>query len=396
VYPMPFNSRTTVQMISLQSDYAFRPNVGLTGGFNYIHEDGFTQSSGSAPTIDRRNNYDYFLEGHGGFRRAFATAGVGFEDNAIFGFAATPRLSLAYYVRPPSASDWLGQTKLRFNFGTGIKEPSVFDQSSSLFALLSNLPGGPGLIARYNVSPAGAERSQGFDFGIDQGLWHERALLGVALFHQRYFDLIDFVPQTALPRLGVPQAVAAAVPFGADINSDSYRSQGVEADIEISLTGHLTLKADYTYLDALVTRSFSSGALFPAFNPAFPAVPIGAFAPLVGGRPFRRPPHSGGFTLTYAARRFGINLNGYLVSRSDDSTFLSDAFLGNTMLLPNHNLLAGYQLLDFNGWYDVHRGVTLYTEMSNVLGERYQAAFGYPALPFTFRSGVRFTLGGGK
>ncbi len=395
-YPMQFNSQTTVQMVSLQSDYAFRPNVGLTGGFDTIHEDGFTQPSGSPQTTDRRNNYDYFLEGHGGYRRAFATAGVGFENNAIFGFAVTPRVSLAYYLRPPDASHWLGQTKARFNFGTGIKEPSIFDQGSSLFTLLSNLPGGGSLIKQYGVSPIGAERSRSFDFGVDQGLWHERALLGVTLFHESFYNLIDFVPQTALPNLGVPAAVAAAVPFGAEINSDSYRSQGVETDFEVSLTHNLMVKADYTYLDAVVTQSFSSSALFPAINPAFPNIPIGAYAPLAGGRPFRRPPHSGGLTLTYTRRRFGVNVNGYFVSRSDDSTYLSDAFFGNTMLLPNRNLLAGYQLVDFNGWYDVHRGVTLYTEMSNILNERYQAAFGYPALPLTFRSGVRFTLGGGQ
>ncbi|MGH9772165.1 MAG: TonB-dependent receptor [Candidatus Acidiferrales bacterium] len=395
-YPMPYNSKTTVQTVGWQSDYAFRPNAGLTGGFDYIHEDGFIQPSGALQTTDRRNNYDYFLEGHGGYGRAFATAGVGFEDNAIFGFAVTPRVSLAYYLRQPAASRWLGQTKARLNFGTGIKEPSISDWGSSLYNLLSSLPGGQALIARYAVSPAGAERSQSFDFGVDQGLWHERALLGVTLFHARYYDLIDFVPQTALPGLGVPEAVAAAVPFGADINSDSYRSQGAEADLEISLTGNLMLKVDYTYLDSLVTRSFSSSALFPAVNPAFPGIAIGAYAPLVGGRPFRRPPHSGGFTLTYSRSRFGLNLNGYLVSRSDDSTYLSDAFFGNTMLLPNRDLLAGYQLIDFNGWYNVHRGVTLYTEMSNVLNERYQTPFGYPALPFTFRSGVRFTLGGGR
>ncbi|MGH9447719.1 MAG: hypothetical protein ACRD3O_18655, partial [Terriglobia bacterium] len=70
-------------------------------------------------------------------------------------------------------------------------------------------------------------------------------------------------------------------------------------------------------------------------------------------------------------------------------------FFGDTMLLPNHNLLAGYQLAGASGWYQVHRGITLYTSMSNVLDEHYQAAFGYPALPFNFRAGVRFTFGGG-
>lgn len=207
--------------------------------------------------------------------------------------------------------------------------------------------------------------------------------------------MIDFVPQSALPGLGVPAAIAAEAPFGAYINSDSFRSQGAEVDFTASLASNLVLKAAYTHLDAVVTRSFSFSALFPAFNPAFPNVPIGADAPLVGGRPFRRPSNTESFMITYARRRFGLNLNGYPAGRSDDSTYLADPYFGDTMLLPNHNLLAGYQLVGFSGWYDLRRFVTLYTSMSNLLDEHYQAAFGYPALPFTFRAGIRFTLGGG-
>ncbi|MGH9402031.1 MAG: TonB-dependent receptor, partial [Terriglobia bacterium] len=251
-------------------------------------------------------------------------------------------------------------------------------------------------IQQYNLSPIGAERSRNFDLGVDQGLWNERALLSVTLFHEQFYDLIDFVPDSALPQLGVPGAVVAAIPFGAEINSDSYRSQGAEIDFQISLARNLSVKAGYTYLDDVVTRSFSSDALSPSFNPAYPGIPIGVFAPLVGARPFRRPPHSGSLVLTYARRRFGLNLNGYFVSRSDDSTTLTDENFGNTLILPNRNLLAGYQLVDFSGWYDLHRGVTLFTSMGNILSNHYQAAFGYPALPFTFRAGVRFTLGGEK
>jgi hypothetical protein len=38
-------------------------------------------------------------------------------------------------------------------------------------------------------------------------------------------------------------------------------------------------------------------------------------------------------------------------------------------------MLAGYQLVEFSGWYDVHRGVTLYTSMSNILGEHLPGSF---------------------
>jgi len=98
--------------------------------------------------------------------------------------------------------------------------------------------------------------------------------------------------------------------------------------------------------------------------------------------------------VAYAKRKFGANVTGYFVGRSDGSTFLTDQFFGNTMLLPNRNLLRGYQLIDFSGWYEAHRGVTFYANVGNVLSQHYEPVFGYPALPFTFRSGVRFTLGG--
>lgn len=393
-YPSLYNARTMVRSVRAVSSYDFTPRLGLTGGFQFSHESGFTQPSSSSRSNDTRNNYDTFLEGRGAFHRLFATAGVGFEDNALFGFAATPRASLAYYLRRPDAVSALGRTKLYVNFGEGVKEPSIFQQGSSLYATLASLEGGPALIRQYGVTPVGAERSRSFDFGAAQGLWRERALVSVTLFHERFYDLLDYVPDSSLSGFGVPSAVIAAIPFGAYINSDSYRSRGVSADVRFRVASGLSVTAGYTYLDAVVTQSFASGALSPAFNPAYPAVPIGAFTPLVGGRPFRRPPHTGSFVVTYARGRFGVSFNGYLVSRSDDSTLLTDENFGNTLLLPNHNLLAGYQLVDSSAWYDVHRHVTLYTSMGNIFSEHYQAAFGFPALPFTFRAGVRFTLGG--
>lgn len=395
VYPSLYQAPSTVRSLRAQTNYSFLPQLSLTGGFVYTHESGFTESTGAARQNAVRNNYDSYFEARSSLAgRAFASAGVGFEQNAVFGFAATPRVSLAYYIRRPSSASLWGRTKARFNFGEGIQEPSIFDVGSSLYSVLSGLVTGPDLIRQYQVSPIGAERSRDFDLGVEQGLWNERARVDLSLFRERFYDLIDFVPASALPLLGVPGAVAAAIPFGADVNSDSYRSQGVEAGLDLRLVRNVTFKASATYLDAVVTRSFSSDALSPSFNPSYPLIPIGVFAPLVGARPFRRPPYSGNVVLTYARRRFGVSLNGAFVSRSDDSTTLTDLNFGNTLILPNRNLLSGYQLLDFSGWLDVHPGITLFTTASNLLSEHYQAAFGYPALPFTFRAGVRFTLGG--
>ncbi len=47
-----------------------------------------------------------------------------FESNAVFGFAASPRVSAAYYLRRPASNGFLGDTKLKFNFGKASKSPA--------------------------------------------------------------------------------------------------------------------------------------------------------------------------------------------------------------------------------------------------------------------------------
>ena len=89
-----------------------------------------------------------------------------------------------------------------------------------------------------------------------------------------------------------------------------------------------------------------------------------------------------------------LGLSGYLVSRRNDSTFLSDPFFGNTMLLPNRNLAEAYQKIDLSGSYNLGHRLTFYTTIENLANERYSEAFGFPALPLTFRTGMKIRLGG--
>ena len=393
-YPQGFSSRTTRRSFYAQSDYDLRPNLALLFGFRYENEYGFTNSQGSISSASR-NNLSYFAEGHGSLtRRFYATAGVGFDDNAVFGFAATPRVSLAYYLRQPSAGTFFGDTKLAFNFGKGVKEPRIFDAGSSLYSVLSELPQGPTLISQFGISPIGPARSTTFDAGVTQAFWGRHARLGINFFHNRFYDLTEFLPSGALPLLGFPQdvvdAVAASGPGGAMVNSSSYRAFGSEVQFEVDPGHGWRLGGDYTYLDAVVTQSFSST---PFFNPAFPGAPIGLASPLVGSRPFGMAPHSGGVYVAYERRQAGAELSGYFVTRQDDSTFLSDAFFGTSLLLPNHDVNGGYQKIDLSGRYTINPAVTLFSSIENLLNQRYTAAFGFPSLPLAFRAGIKFRVG---
>ena len=116
----------------------------------------------------------------------------------------------------------------------------------------------------------------------------------------------------------------------------------------------LRIAASYTFLDATVTDSFSGSALDPSINPTFPSIEIGAFSPLVGARPFRRPTHSGSLLATATAGRAQVTLAVSFVGKSDDSTFLFDQFFENSLLLPNRDLADGYQKVDLSGAYRVH------------------------------------------
>jgi iron complex outermembrane receptor protein/vitamin B12 transporter len=392
-YPSLFDSQSNRNFLYAQSDYRFGRHLSALFVFRYVHEDGFTDFASTKTPTDR-DNFTYTTEFQGSlWERLYATAGVGVEKNAIFGVVPTPRLSLAYYLARLRSTGFLNGTKLRFNFGKGIKEPAIFDESTSLFVLLSQLPNGLQLANQFHVRPIGAERSRSFDFGADEIAWNGRAKLGLTFFHNEFSEQIEFVDASALPQLGVPAAVVAATPFGASVNSGASRAMGAEVEAEVQLGRGLAARGAYTYLDDVVERSFSSSALAPAFNPSFPTIPIGNSA-LVGSRPFRRAPHSGFFLVSYGRPKFTLSLVGNLVGKRDDSTHATDGFFGTTLLLPNRNLDAGYQKVDLIGTFRLNSAVELYSSLENLLGQHYDAAFGFPSLPFTFRSGMKFTFGG--
>jgi iron complex outermembrane receptor protein/vitamin B12 transporter len=291
-------------------------------------------------------------------------------------------MSVAVYARNPSGSN-LGDTKVTFNAGRGIKAPDLFQEQS---ALNTFLPEG-------QVDPIGPERSRTFDVGVEQGLWGGRSRVRVSYFNNEFDDLIEFVSKSVLPELGIPPEVANATSFGAYVNSASFGAQGVETSAEVTF-GRVKAVGSYTFLDAEVTESFSSGVLSPAFNPAFPDIPIGQFGPLVGGRPFRRPQNAGSVMLSYTQGPANVALSASFVGKRDGSTFLDDPYFGYSMLLPNHDLEDRYQKVDLSGGYRVHRSIRWYMTVENLLNQEYEASGGFPALPVSVRTGVTIGFGG--
>ena len=385
-YPSNFYSRTTRRMLSGQTMYQVTPNVAVAGGARWEREQAFNAANAN-DAADTRDNGGAFVEARASVaNRAYVSGGVGVEHNAVFKNEVTPRVSLAVYLRNPSSAS-VGETKVTFNAGKGIKAPSVFQEQSALYALVHGTPAGA------SVEPVGPERSRTIDVGIEQGLVGGRLRARVGYFNNEFDDLLEFLNRTALVAAGVNPAVAAATAFGAYVNSQSFKAQGMEASFEAMAGTSFRISGSYTYLDAEVTKALSATV---ATNPTLPGVRIGAFSPLVGARPFRRPANAGTLFVSYARAKAQVALAGYFSGRRDDSTFLSDQFFGNTLLLPNRDLDPAYQKIDLSGGYYVHPRVRVYTTIENLFDKKFDAAFGYAALPFTIRSGAAVRLGGDR
>jgi iron complex outermembrane receptor protein/vitamin B12 transporter len=181
--------------------------------------------------------------------------------------------------------------------------------------------------------------------------------------------------------------------YSMDLNSLAFRSQGIEATVEGGIGKYIFLRGGYTYLDSVVQRSFSSdnAALLGGYAPTFDGIPVGIYSPLKGARPFRRPPHTGFFTASYAEKNISAFFSSAFASRGDDSTFLgySDLNQGNSLVLPNRNLDYGYAKLDAGASFKLLSWLKVYGRAENLTDNRHIAPIGYPSLPFTVRGGLR-------
>ena len=412
IYPNTVEQVNNRDRVYFQSDYPFTPHILGMFTFRYEDERGAKKSVayGIDQTLDR-GNYDYTAQIQGNYKyRLYYSLGGGVEKNQLFGTVGTPRIGLVYYPVRPGHGLFHG-TKIRFNFANGYQEPSLDEQFGSLYNFLLTQQGGPEAIQQFHITPIVEEQSRTYEGGVAQSFLSERGLLRVSYFHNQYGRQIEPVPATEVPAL-LPQLSPAeqqelesllSNSGDLDLNSQAFRAQGIESEVEYSVFKNLFLRAGYTYLDAVVRRSFTSDALQPAFNtglpgqpaPPFSKVPIGAFDPLRGARPFNRPPHTGYAAVSYNGEQYAVQFTAAYASRSDDSTFLGgrDVAEGNSLLLPNRNLDFSYTKLDLGGSYQFLSWLAAYAQLDNLTSNKRIGPIGYPSLPFTFRVGLRLAIG---
>ena len=398
-YPQGYQLFSNRDALVYQGDYAFTPHLTAQIGFGYENE----RYTGEI----NRTNYDYRAAVHGDFKnRLFYTLGGDLEHYSLFGVQTTPRAAFSLYVFRPR-NGVLSGTRVMFNFGDAVREPSGPDQLYSLYSFLEqNPPDGPATIQQMHISPISAPTARTYEGGLEQAFFSERLMFRTSFFHNEFGKQIEYVGLNLIPELlpnltpeqqqQLAQQLQADGAYELTLNTQAYRAMGVEATVESGIGRYIFLRGGYTYLDSVIQRSYTNDdveLLGPV--PTYDGIPVGPDSPLVGARPFRRPPHTGFFTASYSQGRATLLLNSAFVSRSDDSDFLGgfDINGGNSLLLPNRNLDHGYAKVDLGGSFRLRDWLGVYGQVENLTNNQHIAPIGYVSLPTSVRLGLKLQWG---
>jgi len=247
----------TIQTANGHFNYTPNDNNLITFGYEFERErfgnNGFSPNPASAFSIRVRQSsntfyaqdqLDFFkrkLQISGGFRAQF------FNLKNPTSTGATPPYQNVTLESPPNAYTFDGsasyffertKTKIRSHVGNGYRVPSLFERFGSFYSTF----GTPGFVAfgDPNLKP---ERSVGFDAGIDQSIYKNRARLSAVYFYTKLIDTIGF--GNSVVNIG-----ATTRPFGGYLNTKGGVSRGAEFSGRVRASDSTDVFASYTYTNS--------------------------------------------------------------------------------------------------------------------------------------------------
>ncbi|HXY23170.1 MAG TPA: TonB-dependent receptor [Candidatus Acidoferrum sp.] len=346
-------NRASVQAQStyLQKDFAF------TAGYQYEIENGgiYFLEAGHV----RRNNQAGFLDfRYSPFSRISLNAGVRAEDNQFFGTRVVPRAGLSALLH--SANGSLGDTRFRFFYGQGIKEPRFDQLYDDQFGDFGNP----------HLKP---ESSKDWTAAFEQKLSGDRILVSAEYFYTSFYNIVSFAFCTPNPPPLTGNTCDITFPnappdFGYYFNTDRALARGTNLSVQAHPLSWLFLVANYSYDDTRILAAPNSSD--PTQQP--------------GDHLTRRPVNSGSLSLDAAWRNFSFSLSSYFTGIRTDNDFLGLGF--------NHD--PGYARFDVATRYNVGHGVSFYARATNLFDKFYQDALGYPALGRDIRLGLNYRFSG--
>jgi vitamin B12 transporter len=389
-----FNNYQRRRGVRYQSNMVLSGRNFATFGIDYeeesaVFDDGFVNPA--RVNANRTNWGAYLQDQFSSGPRLFVTAGARLEYNRSevpasfagvasslgsapysgevdYGTKVMPRVSLIYVLSLSGLQARRGPTRLKANYGHGMKTPT----------LLEAFGPNPLFFGNPDLRP---ESARNFDIGIEQYLLWDRVRIEGIYFDNRFLDIITFVgnPATFGGPIMLPDGRLTNY-----INNDRARARGFELAVNMHPNRWLQIGGTYTILKTELTSSadifdFSTATLIP--NPE------------VGLPLLRRPRNSGAIYASLVADKFDVNLYGLFMGRRrdlDPVTFSRFDAQGR----PIYN--DGYQKVDLTGAYRLTSWWSMFGRVENLLNQDYQEVLGYPAYRLNFSAGMRFKIGGGR
>jgi outer membrane cobalamin receptor len=366
----------------------------LTAGLEYeeeraVFDSGFAGESRIAPM---RSNAGAFIHDQFAYTpRVTINAGVRVENNrasvpdglsktlidigsqpfigkAGFGTEVIPKIGALLLVRRAGLQSDRGPTRLRVNYGEGIKAPTMLEAFSQ----------NPLLVGNPELKP---ERSRNFDFGVEQFFWQDRIRVEGAYFKNRFRDQIAFIADPATSGGPVKLPGGRMTNF---INNDRSTAEGFELSVSTRPNRWLRFDGNYTLLATKLEAA--SGVLDSATGAIIPNPEIGL--PL-----YRRPRNSGSVSVAFTGAKFNANLDGVFIGKRRD---YDPAYFSRFDLQGRPIYNGGYTKLDLAVSYRLNSHVSLFARGENLLNQSYEEVLGYPAYRLNFSAGMRFRIGGGR
>ena len=288
-----------------------------------------------------RNNGGVAVQYEWSVGRAAITGGLRFDHNANFGNEASPRVLATAIVADRNGT--IGDTRIRFSAGKGVKEPTMLES----FSPSPFFEGNPDLLP---------ERSRSIDIGVEQHLANDRVRVDAVYFDTRNRNQISTVTTDPVNF------------FARYYNVGNTRARGLELTVDTAPTSRLRLRGGYSFVASEILESDPiPGGTPPQFTP--------------GRWAFRRPRHLGNVEGMWTNGRLSASLLGTFVGRRTDSDF--GTFTPPILELPAYAIWrAGVR-------YALPRYVDLTLDIDNLTNTDYMEPLGYLTLERTVRVGAR-------
>lgn len=260
-----------------------------------------------------------------------------YDDNSEFNDVGTLRATAAWTAGSRG-------TRLHAAFGTGQKAPTFVER----FGFFPNQ-----FIGNPDLKP---ETSTGWEAGVEQPFWNDRARVGATYFREDLEDEINgfaFDPDTLL--------------FTAENLKGRSERRGVEISAQARVTETLRFSGSYTFLDATQPDALTGEAT----------------------REIRRPRHTASLNgdWRFLASKADLNVNLTYVGDQDDTFFeVAPPFGTRTIDLDS------YYLASIAASFSLTERASVHARVENLLNEDYENVYGYNTPGIGAYAGIRLSF----